>query len=112
MKARIAALVLAVLAGVLVLLPIPLMDLAMMLPMQLLIGLAARRLSARPLRLTSLLPMVLFWGLLGSALGFALEVSLLILGKVLLAPFATVWCYLFAELAMLASPPAPAQKDT
>lgn len=104
MKARLAALVLAVLAGVLVLLPIPLMDLAMMLPIQLAIGLVTRKLSGRPLRLGNLLPLVLVWGLLGSALGFGLEVSLLILGKMLLAPFAIVWCYLFAELAMLASP--------
>lgn len=106
MKARLAALVLSVLAGVLVLLPIPLMDLAMMLPMQFAIGLVSRQLSGRPLRVAGLLPLVLVWGLLGTALGFGLEVSLLIIGKMLLAPFAAVWCYLFAELAMLASPPS------
>lgn len=104
MKARGAALLLAALAGILVLLPIPLMDLAMMLPIQLVIGLTVRKLSRRAVLLKNLLPLVLFWGLLGSALGFALEISLLIVGKMLLAPFAFVWCYLFAELAMLSAP--------
>lgn len=108
MKARGVALALAALAGILVLLPIPLMDLAMMLPIQLLIGLAVRRLSGRQVAFLSLLPLVAIYGLLGSALGLALEIFLPILGKLLLAPFAFVWCYLFAELAMLLAPPKAA----
>lgn len=107
MKARAVALALAALGGILVLLPIPLMDLAMMLPIQLLIGLAVRRISHRPVRFFSMLPLVGLYGLIGAGLGLALEIFLPFVGKVLLAPFAFVWCYLFAELALLLAPPLP-----
>ena len=64
-----------------------------------------RRISHRQVRFLSLLPLVGLYGLIGSGLGLALEICLPFLGKVLLAPFAVVWCYLFAELALLLAPP-------
>ena len=108
MKARAFALALAALGSILVLLPIPLMDLAVMLPIQLLIGLAVRRISHRQVRFLSLLPLVALYGLIGSGLGLALEIFLPFVGKMLLAPFAFVWCYLFGELALVLAPPAEA----
>jgi len=103
MKARGFALVGAAVAGILVLLPIPLMDLLMMIPMQLLIIGSVLAASRRKIVLKRLVPMVLTYALLGSALGLGLEICLPFIGKLLLAPFAFVWCYLLGELTLVVS---------
>ena len=101
MKARGLALVGAALAGILVLLPIPVMDLLMMLPMQLLIAFGVMAISKRKIGVKKLVPLILVYSLIGSAMGLGLEISLLFIGKFLLAPFAFVWCYLLGELVLL-----------
>lgn len=101
LKARGVALSGSALAGILVLLPIPVMDLLLMIVMQFLIASAVLSVAGKKLGLARLLPLILVYSLVGSAISLGLEISLLILGKFLLAPFAFVWCYLLAELVLL-----------
>jgi hypothetical protein len=107
MKARVWAVAGAGLAGILVLLPIPVMDLLMMVAMQFVIAVGVMGLSRRRIGLTKLVPLILAYALVGSGVGVCLEVGLLFLGKFLLAPFAFFWCYLLGELLLLVGTELP-----
>jgi len=100
-KARLLALVGAGVAAVLVLVPLPIADLFVMLPMQFFIVMAVRMASGQSMNPLGAGKLVIGYALLGTFLSFVLCNMIFLIGKLFAAPFAFFWCYGLGELTLM-----------
>jgi hypothetical protein len=88
----------------LVLVPLPVMDVLMLVPVQLAIAAGVTLVMHKPLHFKSLAKLVLGWALVGGVAGIAVQICVPLLGKIfLLPPLSAVWCYLLGEVTLFRS---------
>jgi uncharacterized protein (DUF697 family) len=93
----------SMIGGAVALFPMPLADLALMAVVQLLIVVGVTLSLKKPLHVRNQGLFVLGYAVVGAMLGLALEICIPFLGKLLLAPFAALWCYLLGEITLFSA---------